>query len=222
VVLHTTRENHRRFTSSFSGVLVNDSFRWHFKGLHKLILSVPAEDADLREDRWLWPHVVHGVSHNLLSAYKHFAYDLPVWLDEGVAVALEKEVEYESLTGEGEEGSLRDSKGPRDFAAAAVKLVQSNEAPRLAELTACKEYGEMGMDGIVTSWSIVRFLADEHGEKFQRFLGGMKGQLDERGEQTGADLPGLQRKLLKEIWGWTAADLDETWRAWVRRPAPPK
>lgn len=223
VVLHTTRENHRRFTTSFSGVAVTDSLRWHFPGLHKLLVSVPAEDADLREDRWLWPHVVHNLGHAFLCAYKHFSYDPPVWIDEGFALLLEKEVEPESRTTEGEEGTLRDTKGPSDFAAAAGKLVAGEKAPRLAELMGAKDYSELGTPGSVAAWSIARFLIEAHPENYARFLGGIKGQLDAQGLPSGEDLPGLQRKLLKDLWGWSPADLDEAWRAWVKAGghAPP-
>jgi hypothetical protein len=216
VVLHVSRENHRRFTESFSGVAVNDSFRWHFPGLHKLLVSVPVEDADLKDDRGLWPHVAHNLSHAFLCAYKHFSYDPPVWLDEGLAQALEKEIDPKSRTTEGEEGSLRDTKAPADFAAAATKLVASDKAPRLSVLMGAKDYSELGTDGSVVAWSITRFLLDAHGETFARFLAGVKGQLDSAGNPSGEDLPNLQRSLLRELWGWSPLDLDEAWRAWVR------
>lgn len=216
VVLHVSRENHRRFTESFSGVAVNDSFRWHFPGLHKLLVSVPVEDADLKDDRGLWPHVAHNLSHAFLCAYKHFSYDPPVWLDEGLAQALEKEFDPQSRTTEGEEGSLRDAKAPADFGAAATKLVAGGKAPRIAELMAAKDYSELGGDGSVAAWSITRFLLDAHGERYARFLAGLKGQLDAQGNPSGEDLPGLQRKLLRELWDWSLLDLDEAWRAWVK------
>jgi hypothetical protein len=220
VVLHLTRANHQRFTESFSGVLVSDSFRWHFPGLHKLLISVPAEDADLREDRWLWPHVVHNLAHVFLWAYKHFAYDPPVWLDEGLALALEKEAEPESHTLEGEEGAYNDARGPSDFGARAKKL-GAGKSKTLAQLTAAKMYSELGLDGMVQSWSITRFLMEAHADKYADFLGRIKGQLDEKGLQTGADLPDLQRNALKDIWGWTSADLDAAWQAWITAPPAP-
>lgn len=221
VVLHTTREQHRRFTESFSGVLVNDSFRWHFPGLHKMLVSAPADDADLRDDRWLWPHVVHNLSHAFLCAYKHFAYDPPAWLDEGLALALEKEIEPESHTLEGEEGAYSDQRGPSDFGAQARKLAASGKAKTLAQLTAAKTFAELGLDGMVQCWSITRFLMDAHPEKYAEFLGRIKGQLDAKGLQTGDDLPGLQRTALKELWGWSSADLDAAWIAWVTAPPAP-
>jgi hypothetical protein len=216
VVLHVSRENHRRFTESFSGVAVNDSFRWHFPGLHKLLVSVPVEDADLKDDRGLWPHVAHNLSHAFLCAYKHFSYDPPVWLDEGLAQALEKEFDPQSRTTEGEEGSLRDTKAPADFAAAATKLVATDKAPRLSVLMNAKDYSELGTDGAVAVWSITRFLLDAHGEKYARFLAGVKGQLDANGMPSGEDLPNLQRALLRELWGWSPLELDDAWRSWVR------
>jgi len=219
VVIHTTRANHRRFTSGFSGVLVSDSFRWHFPGLHKLLISVPAEDADLRDDRWLWPHVTHNLTHVFLWAFKHFAYDPPVWLDEGLALLLEKEAEPEAQTFEGEEGAYRDARAPSDFTERARKLAAGGKAKTLAQLTAAKMYSELELDGMIQSWSLTRFFIEEHGDKYAEFVARIKGQLDDKGLQTGADLPGLQRSSLKEIWGWSSADVDTAWREWASRPA---
>jgi hypothetical protein len=217
VVLHPSRRNHQTFTESFSGVAVADSFRWHFPGLHKLIVSVPAEDSDLREDRWLWPHVAHNLSHAFYCAFKHFAYDPPVWLDEGLALALEKEIEYESQTLEGEEGGHGDRRGPSDFAAHAARIAGGSKQKTLAQLWTAKDYGELGVDGLVQVWSISRFLLEEHGEAYARFLGGVKAQLDAEGRQSGDDLPGLERRLLQELFGWSPADLDRAWAEWARK-----
>lgn len=38
---------------------------------------------------------------------------------------------------------------------------------------------------------------------------------DENQMPTGRDLVGLQRRLLRELWDWTPAQLDEAWREWV-------
>jgi hypothetical protein len=216
IVIHATRANHVRFTQSFSGVAVEGAFRWHFKELQKLIVSVPAEDADLREDRWLFPHIAHNLSHVFFCGYKHFSYDPPAWLDEGLAQALEKEIEPQSRTTEGEEGSMRDAKGPADYPAAALKLVTAGKQKRLAELMNAKDFSELGSDGDVCAWSMVRFLIDAQAEPCAKFLGGIKGQLNAQGIATGADLPDLERRLLKELWGWTPADFDTAWTAWVR------
>jgi hypothetical protein len=216
VVVHRDREAHQAFTQSFCGVSVRDSVRWHFEGLHKLLVSVPIAD-EFRKDRWLWPHAAHNLAHAFLSAYKHFSYDPPAWLDEGLALAIEKEIEPASATSCGEEGTKRDGRGPKDWAAHARKVVQSGKAPTFAELARAHDFGDLDLDACVACWSRVRFLADVHPAEFARFLGGVKGQLDEQGLPTGRDLADLQRKLLKDCFGWQTAAFDEAWKSWLVR-----
>ena len=216
VVVHSTRSTHYLFTKEFCGAQVTETLRWHFKDPHKLLLSVPAEDPDLKKDKWLWPHVVHNLSHVMFCAYKHFSYDPPIWIDEGLALAMEKEVEPESTTHEGEEGSLRETKGPKDFALAAKRLVGTTKVRSLAELTEVKEFGELSQEDQVAVWSRARFLIEARPVECAKFLGGIKGQLDEKKLPTGTDLPGLQRKLLQEIGGWTTFSFDDAWKAWVK------
>ena len=215
VVVHASRQMHQDFTSDFSGVSITDSFRWHFKEQHKLLVSIPAEDPDLRQDRWLFGHVAHNLAHAFLCAYKHFSYDPPAWLDEGLAHALEKEVEARSVTIDGAEGATRDTHTPSDWSDAVKKLAGRGKAKSLAELVHAKDFGELDTDGHRSAWSKVRFLLDAHPEAMAKILGGVKGQLDANGIPTGKDMPDLQRKLLKETGGWTPQSFDEAWRAWL-------
>jgi len=215
VVLHPSRELHRTFTTDLCGVSVTDSFRWHFKVEHKLLVSIPAEDPDLRRDRWLFPHVAHNLSHVFLCAYKHFSYDPPVWIDEGLAHAIEKEIEPESVTTDGTEGAARETHLPSDWTEAVRKLVARKEATSLAELLHAKEFGELDADAHLVAWSMVRFLIEEHPKELAAILGGIKGQLDAEGRPSGKDLTDLQRRLFKETGGWTPAGFDEAWRKWA-------
>lgn len=217
VVIHNTRATHAPFTQSFSGASVVDSVRWHFKETHKLIVSVPAEDPDLRQDRWLFPHVVHNLSHLFLCAYKHFSYDPPIWLDEGLAHAMEKEIAPESNTTDGEEGTLRDTSGPPDWKAAARKIEAAKDDRSLAELLHAKEFAQLDMPANIVAWSKVRFLIETEPDKFAKFIGLVKGQLDAQGVPNGQNLEDLQRNALRDLWGWTPADFDAAWRAWVKK-----
>jgi hypothetical protein len=215
VVVHKQRSTHFAFTRTFSGATVTDALRWHIPVLHKMVASLPAEDADLREDRNLFPHTVHNLSHLFFCAYKHFAFDPPYWLDEGLAHCMEKEADPTSSTFEGEEGASRDTKAPADWYAAVKKLIGSGKALSFAELLHAKGFSDLTVPAQMTGWSMVRFLIDEHPDKFAQFLGAVKGQLDEQGNQSGKDLPDLQRKLLMDLWGWTPASFTEAWKAWA-------
>jgi hypothetical protein len=222
VSLHANRATHQLFTRSFSGAQVTNALRWHFPGLHKMHASLPCEDPDLRQDRWLFPHIGHNLSHLFFSAYKHFSYDPPLWLDEGLALCLEKEIDPRSTTNEGEEGSFRDATYPADWSDAVRKMLARGRSKPFAELMYLKEVGALDRDALFTVWSMVRFLIDTQPEGLAALCGGVKGQLDEQGSPTGKDLPGLQRRLLKEILGSTPQSLGEVWRAWASEPPPAK
>ncbi len=217
VVIHNTRATHVPFSQSFTGAGVPDSVRWHFRDLHKLIVSVPAEDPDLRQDRWLFGHVAHNLSHLFFCAYKHFNYDPPIWLDEGLAHAMEKEIDPESNTTDGEEGTLRDKSGPADWTKAAKQIELTNKDRSLADLLHAKEFAQLDMNANIMAWSKVRFLMETEPEKFARFLGIVKGQLDAKGVPNGQNLDDLQRNALRDLWSWSPADFDTAWRAWIKR-----
>ena len=214
-LLFRRRSHYQAYTERFLGVRVTDSLRWHHRDPHKLVGILVCEDSDLRDDRWLYPHLVHNMSHMMLAAYKHFSYDPPVWLDEGLAHAMEREVDPESWTREGEEGTYRERGRSQDWSKTVQGLVRRGRAPSFTTLLNRHTIGELRDEEHATCWSLVRFLLEEHPEGFARFLGGVKGQLDERGYPSGHDLLGLQRRLLREIWGWTPKDLEEAWKTWV-------
>jgi hypothetical protein len=170
----------------------------------------------------LFPHMVHNFSHMFLWAYKHASYHPLTWIDEGIALAMEKEIEPRSATNEGEEGTYRDRIPRPDWPAEVRKMIADGEHKKLAELVRFTQVGELGRDELYTCWSMARFLIDVYPAELARLLGGLKGQLDAQGYQDGSDLPGLQRKLLKEIFDWTFQSLDEKWVAWATAPpAPP-
>jgi hypothetical protein len=220
VVLHSSRTTHNLFTKEFSGAQVTGALRWHFPTTHKMLASIPCEDPDLKKDRWLFPHVVHNLSHLYFCAYKHFSYDPPTWLDEGIALAMEKEIDPRSATNEGEEGTYRDRIAPPDWPAQVRKMISGGDHWKMANLMRIREVGELDPDALYTSWSMARFLIDVYPKELAQLMGGLKGQLDEKGYPTGADMPGLQRKLLKEILGCTPVEFDEKWVAWATAPPP--
>ena len=215
VVLHVNRKTHQLFTSAHMGVSVTDSLRWHLSPQHKMLASIPAVDSDIRYDRNLHPHTVHNLSHLFLCAYKNFYYHPPIWLDEGLAHAMEHEINNEFHTLDGEEGSMPDNRGPGDWDAELSRLAKRGKLTGYPELLHIQAFGDMSQDDHVSAYGLVRFLIDEKPEEFAAFLGAVKGQLDDEGIQDGTDLRGLQRRSFKELFGWTPAQIDEAWGAWI-------
>lgn len=215
VLIHVNRGTHQMFTRDHMGVSVTDSLRWHFKPQHKMFASIPAADPDIRYDRYLYPHTVHNLSHLFLCAYKHFSYDPPIWLDEGLAHAMEHEVDPTFHTLDGEEGSMPDNKGPADWDKELAKLARKQRVTSFGGLLRIQAFGEMTQDDHVSAYGLVRFLIDEHPDAFARLVGEIKGQLDAEGYPDGSNLRDVQRSLLRELLGWTPAQLDAALLEWA-------
>ena len=115
------------------------------------------------------------------------------------------------------EGSLRDTKGPSDWTKAARLLLQRGKQSTLAQLMHAQEFGELDPDANLTAWSMTRYLVEEKPDALAHILGGLKGQLDEKGWPTGKDMPDLQRKLFREAGAWTPAAFDDEWKAWAAK-----
>ncbi|MCE9596219.1 MAG: hypothetical protein K8S98_18670 [Planctomycetes bacterium] len=217
LVIHATNATHKLFTRELAGIEVTDSFRWHVPDVHKMLVSIPAEDPFLKSDRWLFTRIAHNLAHLFFCAYKHFSFEPPPWLDEGLALVLEKEIEIDAQTLEREEGGI-----PRDYTSpdpwsAVRKLALSGKSNGLADLMYAKNHAELTPERALIAWSMVRFLIDEKGEEFAGFVADVKGQLDAAGLPTGANLVDLQREKLRERFRWTPQQFDEAWKAWVTR-----
>ncbi|MFT7678944.1 MAG: hypothetical protein ACI8QC_002943 [Planctomycetota bacterium] len=218
LIWHTRRSTHQVFTKQLMGASVTDAVRWHLTPEHKLLASIPAEDGDLKSTRWLVPHTVHLMSHLFLCAYKHFSYDPPIWLDEGLAHVLEREVNPLSTTMDGDEGSGPHRGGHQDWTDEDRKLAKSKKTPSFAVMLHWHAFHDVDQYGHKAAYSYVRFLVQEHPEKLAKFIGELKGQLDDEGYPSGKDLIGLQRRLLRELFEWTPAQFDEAWKAWALAP----
>ncbi len=213
LILHQSRSTHALFTKDLAGVTVTGALRYHVPKRHKMLASIPCEDADLKKDPQLFAHVGHVLSHLLLCAYKHFSYDPPLWLDEGLALYLEKELDPNSTTNEGEEGMYTDTQGPREWVSAARKLVAAGKGVGVTQMLAMKEVGELSEEMRLSCFAAVRWLVLEKPEALAKILGGVKGQLDEQGIPNGKNLVDLQRKLLQEHLNMNFLQFDEAWKA---------
>jgi hypothetical protein len=215
LVIHATVATHKLFTRELAGVEVTDSFRWHVPGAHKLLVSIPAEDPFLKRDRWLFARIAHNLAHLFFCAYKHYSFEPPPWLDEGLALAMEKEIELDAQTLEREEGGIPRVTISPDPWGTVRKLVLGGKSGGLADLMYAKNHAELTTERALVAWSMVRFLIEEKGAEFAGFLGDVKGQLDAAGMPTGANLVDLQREKLRERFQWTPQQFDEAWKAWL-------
>jgi hypothetical protein len=221
ILLHATSAAHKAFLVAYTGTQVPDSERWHFQERHAIHLSIPCV-VEHRREKGLLPHLVHGLSHVLLAGYKHYSYEAPLWLDEGLAHWLERGIDPESNTFDADEGTAIPTLGESNWEAQTLRILARGKAEPLANLVRKKAFAEMDVDDHVVCWSKVDFLLRTRPKEFGALLGKVKGRLDAKGYADARDLAAAQREALRELLGWTFADVDREWEAWARKTYPPK
>jgi hypothetical protein len=216
---------HVEFLLEQAGLRIRNTQRWHFTDRGAISVSMHAQQGNLRSDAGMHGHLAFNLAHNLYDGLNHYSYDTPVWLHEGLAHFMEREVDPANNSFDGGEGAVADVTSKSNWKPDVLKLIADDAAPRMAELMALKNYGELKLPHHFTTWSMVDFLIQTRPREFGEFLWGIKRNLNSQGIPDGHNLPDWHRTQMKEKLGFSYLEFDEAWRAWARvayKPGVPK
>jgi hypothetical protein len=216
ILILPTEAAHVAFLLENAGLRVKNTQRWHFVDRGCINVMMHAQQGKLRDDSALHGHVAFNIAHNLYDGLNHYSYDTPVWLHEGLAHFMEREIDPKYNSFDSGEGATADMTSKANWKPEVLKLITSGEAPRMAELMSLKSYAELKLPHHYTTWSMVDFLETAKPKEFANFLWALKKHYDERGMPTGDNLPDWVRKQFKEQLGYGYAEFDEAWRTWCK------
>jgi hypothetical protein len=197
------------------GLLIKQTQRWNVIPRDTLIAVIHAEQGNLRDDEALHGHVVFNLGINLLDGYKHYSYETPIWIREGLGHLLEREINPRFNTFDSSEGAVADKTNKENWAAEVRKMIQQGEAVRLAELVALKSYAELTLNHHYTAWSLVDYLTKVHPDGFACLNDKLHGRTDAKGIGDGSNLNDAHRDAVKECFGMGYAELDRLWEEWA-------
>lgn len=203
------------FLKEHCGVQVRKSQRWHYTTLGSIALICSAEDGTLRVDAALHGHLAFNLAHNLYDGFLHYNYDTPVWLHEGLAHFMEREVSPKHNSFDSDEGAVAQDTRKENWKPDVLGLINSGKAPRMAELIGLKRFSELTLAHHYTTWSMIDFLVKAKPKEFTDFLWSLKRNFSEQGLPTGEKLLDLHRTKFKELLGWNYAEFDEAWKTWA-------
>ena len=206
-------------TESF-GLPIRKSQRWHDIARGSLSTTVHIQQAGLRDDQALHGHVVFNLSVNLLDAFRHYSYDLPVWIREGLAHHLERELDPRFNTFDASEGSVANTTSKSNWEAETRKLIKAGRAPRMAELMGLRDFSSLELRHHYATWSLVDWLLRTNPGGFACYLNELSGLLNEANEPDGSNLSDAHRRIVQECLDLRYAELDAAWRAWVEATYP--
>jgi hypothetical protein len=218
VLLLASEGESRLYLERQFGAINRETQRWHLPDRQVISITAHETTGQLRQDMAMHGHVAFNLAHNFLDGFKHYSYETPVWLHEGLAHCLERELDPDHNTFDSAEGAAAARTSKSDWTGEMRKMIATGDAPRFPELVGLKTFADLELDHHYATWSAVRYLLDERPEQFAKLLDGIKGLKDERGWSDGSKLADRQRELSRELCDTTYAQFDAVWKAWAVEP----
>jgi hypothetical protein len=214
---------HTMFLTEHTGNALKVAHRHHNLDRGALAYYCHTQEGQLRQDGALHNNIVFNLAHNFFDGFNHYSYDSPLWIHEGLAHFMEREIDERFNSFDSSEGGTAAMSSKANWKPDVLKLIAAGQAPRMAELLTLKSYAELSLTHHFTTWSMVDYLVQTNPEGFGAFLRAIKSNLDARGIPTGENLTEHHRKVFREHLAMSYAEFDEAWRAWVQiayRPRP--
>ncbi len=207
--------------------------RWHFKETGSILITLPLESTEfpLKHDTALHCALAFNVSINLLDGFRHYGYDLPVWIREGFGHWNCRRVDIKWPNFDQNEGAMADIKLVDKWDVLCRSLIQNNKVANFATASAWRDYGDIKFNDHVACWSRVDWmLAQDTGSapatgtgpstKWQKFLFAIKGRVDDKWAPDQTDLVGALRDAMKDAYGVSPLNVDAKWAEWVKATYP--
>jgi hypothetical protein len=203
------------FLETEFGLLIELTQRWNVIPRDTLILVAHTGQGQLRVDAAMHNHVVFNMAINLLDGYKHFSYETPIWIREGLAHFMEREQSPEYNSFDSSEGSVADMTRKTKWEPEVRKLIASGGAVRMAELVALKDYAGLELAHHYTTWSMTDYLLKTNPEGYACLNDRLHGITDAQGMSDGSNMADKHRDAFRECIGVSYPEFDSAWAEWV-------
>ena len=215
VLILPSEASHLTYLSDQFGLQIKRTQRWNVPERDTLTVTIHVQQGTLKADPALHGHLAFNLAHNFFDGLRHYTYDTPIWLHEGLAHFLERRIDPRFNSFDGAEGSIPEMSRKSDWETPVKKLVNAEKAPRLAALVRKNNYGQLSLDDHFCTWSMIDFLHRTRPEGLAALLVNLKGRTGEDGFGDGSNLPEAHRELFKEQFGMSYSQFDSAWAEWV-------
>ena len=152
----------KEYLRTHFGLLMKLTQRWNIIEKDTLHMVIHTRQGDLKKDTALHGHFVFNMVLQMLNGYKHYSYDSPVWLMEGIAHWFERQVSPEYNTFDSSEGAVAEMTKKSNWEPPTRRLVSKDDYIPMARLVNMKGYAELTLEHHYTTWSMIDYLQRVH------------------------------------------------------------
>lgn len=224
VLLFQKKADLARYMDRFCGIKEDTSMRFYHDKTHQMLAAVAAEGLDGFDEAGLHGHVVYAVMHNLLNGYNGFYYQLPLWLDEGLAHWYSRKVPSDTINVQILDSEAVAEDKQNDWPVKVRRRAQHVGAFFPFEVMAkWEKFAELGFHAHSQAWSRVDYLMQTDREKVGMLVRKLKDlPPPTNGVKPPGEVAAVAQRLLAELFELDAGLFDEKWREWVQKTYPKK
>ncbi len=197
------------------GLLTKLSQRWNITNRDTLTLVVHTGQADLKDDPPMHGHVAFNIAINLLDGFKHYSYETPIWIREGLAHFVEREINPKFNSFDSSEGAVAAMTRKEKWEPEVKKMIASNQQITMAQLMTLKDYSGLTLPHHYTTWSMTDYLIKTKPDGYAQLNDRLHGRMDKNNFSDSSNLLDVHREAFKECIGMTYVEFDAAWAKWV-------
>jgi hypothetical protein len=196
--------------------------RWHYRHVGALFYGIGSDmSPDLKKDYALYCDLAFNVSINLTDGFRHYSYDLPVWIREAIGHYFNRRVHEKWNSFDQDEGVAGDPRTTWKWKSYTRKLLASQKGTPLAKVMQWRQYSDIRFDDHVLLWSRFDFMMSFGKKKFSEFMFEIKGRTDPKTYLPDqSDLVGAVRRAIHKVYGMNVLQFEEKWIEWVKENYP--
>ncbi|MCB9915670.1 MAG: hypothetical protein H6828_11055 [Planctomycetes bacterium] len=203
------------FLTEHFGLTIKRTQRWNVVDRDSITVTIHIQQGFLKDDLALHAHLAFNMAHNLYDGLKHYNYDTPIWLHEGLAHSMERRINPKFNSFDGAEGSVPEMTREDDWKGEVLKIVRSGKQARMASLIRLKGYGDIDLPMHYVTWSMIEFLRQTKPKEFAAFLVALKTRRNSANLPDGSNMDEAHRELFQQHLGMSYLEFDQAWAAWV-------
>jgi len=225
VLLMTRKDPYSRYIQSLRGKSYDYPMRHYLIANQQFFFGTAVETntKTLVHDTAMHCHVVWNVTQNLVSAFKSYSFDAPLWLREGLAHWYSRNID-EKWTNIGQD--KEDEADKKKYTSWAPKVrarLKWDYYKPAREVMRWTKYGNLKFADHMMIWSRVDFLMNRDKTSFGKFMALIKARFHPNDRAPTTDEIFAQQDLaLQQALGLDADGFDREWKQYVMDRYPKK
>lgn len=211
------------YLKNFTGQQTLFGQRWHYLKEGSLYYGVAADmyDGALRHDTALHGHLIFNVTINFIDGFRHYTYDLPVWIREGLGHWFQRQLSPKHNDFDQDESSPFKPLSKWKWKPYIRELLKGKKWSNFSETSQWRHFGDINFIDHVMIWGRIDFLMSFGKPKFKKFMFAIKGRWDHKLQKADVnDMVGAVRDALRTTYGLSPIDFDKKFREWAIKNYP--